>query len=156
MVAVTAILATAACGGPPHTPEHPTFERVAVNQRAIGIAYGAVALIRVDDELVALRVVDAPLWGYSIEYEWNVAPASETVFDTSSTGAGQTDEKRQRGAILAGPLYMRWSRGNNKFGWLYWPDDPSGISVSSITFRSVDSINLQDPQIFWYTQEMFE
>ena len=155
-ISVAAIVSTVACGGPPRTPEHPTFERVAVNQRAVGIAYGAVALFKVDEELVALRVVDAPLWGYAIEYEWHAAPISATTFATSATGAGETDEKEQRGAVLAGPLYMRWSRGNNKFGWLYWPEDSSGISVSSISFRSVDSIDLQDPQIFWYTQEMFE
>lgn len=113
-------------------------------------------LFRVDEQLVALRIVDAPLWGYAIEYEWNEAPVDTSVFETTATGSGQTDEKMQRGTVLAGPLFMKWSRGSNSFGWLYWPDDSSGISVSSITFRSVDSIHLQDPQIFWYKQEMFD
>lgn len=143
------------CGGPPPTPEQPTYERVAVNQRGIGIPYGAVVLFRVDQQLVALRIVEAPLWGYAIEYEWNVAPAGEPAFKTTATGAGETDEKEQRGAILAGPLYMKWSRGSKHFGWVYWPDDSSAISVCSMTFRSVGDINLQDPQIFWYRQEMY-
>lgn len=51
---------------------------------------------------------------------------------------------------------MRWSRGSKDFGWLYWPEDMTNLSVSSITFRSVDSIDLHDPEIFWYTQEMFK
>ena len=156
IAAAVILMVVSACGGPPPTPERPTFERVAVNQRGIGIPYGAVVLFRVDQQLVALRVVDAPLWGYAIEYEWNVAPVGAAWFETTATGAGQTDEKKQRGAILAGPLFMRWSRGSKHFGWVYWPDDSSSISVASITFRSVDSINLQDPQIFWYRQEMFE
>jgi hypothetical protein len=144
------------CGGPPRPPEHPTYERVAVNQRAVGIPYGAVALFRVDDQLIALRVFDAPLWGFAIEYEWNVAPSDADIFETTATGSGQTDEKKQHGAVRAGPLYLNWSRGSERSGWLYWPEDSSSISVCSITFRSVESIDLQDPQIFWYTQEMFE
>ena len=151
-----AVVAVVGCGGPPRPPEHPTFERVAVNQRGVGIPYGAVVLFRVDQELVAVRIVDAPLWGYTIEYEWNVAPVEADVFRTTSTGAGETDEKKHRGVVRAGPLYMRWSRGSKNFGWLYWPEDSRNISVSSITFRSVENIYLLDPQIFWYQQEMFE
>ena len=127
-----------------------------MNQRAVGIPNGAVVLFRIDQELVALRVVEAPLWGYAIEYEWSVAPVDATVFETTSTGSGETDEKNQRGVVRAGPLFMQWSRGSKKSGWLYWPEDSSNISVSSITFRSVDSIHLQDPEIFWYKQDMFE
>jgi len=156
LLITVALTSATGCGGPPRPPEQPTFEHVAVNQRAVGIPYGAVVLFRVDQQLVALRVVDAPLWGYAIEYEWSVAPVDAAVFETTSTGAGETDEKKHRGAVRAEPLFMRWSRGSKKFGWLYWPDDSSEISVSSITFRSVDSIHLQDPQIFWYKQEMFE
>ena len=156
LIVVVSLGVAAGCGGPPRPPERPTFERVAVNQRGVGIPYGAVVLFKVDQELVALRVVEAPLWGYAIEYEWNAAPLSADVFETASTGAGQTDEKQQRGAVRAGTLFMRWSRGSKHFGWLYWPKKPEKISVSSITFRSVDSINLKDPEIFWYTQEMFE
>jgi hypothetical protein len=156
-----ALLAIAAsllvsCGGPPRPPEHPTFERVAVNQRAIGIPYGAVVLFRVDDQLVALRVVDAPLWGYAIEYEWHAAPADPAVFETTATGAGQTDEKKRHGAVRAGPLYLKWSRGSAESGWLYWPEDSGMVSVCSITFRRVGRIDLQDPQIFWYRQDMFD
>jgi hypothetical protein len=144
------------CGGPPRPPEHPTFERVAVNQRAIGIPYGAVVLFQVADQLVALRVVDAPLRGFAIEYEWNAAPADLAVFETTATGAGQTDERRRRGTISAGPLYLEWSRGSAESGWLYWPEDSNLVSVCSITFRSVERIDLQDPQIFWYKREMFD
>lgn len=151
-----ALVATVGCGGPPRPPERPTFERVAVNQRGIGIPYGAVVLFRADQELVALRVVEAPKWGYWIEYEWNTAPLTADVFETASTGAGETNEQKKRSAVLAGPLYMRWSRGSKDFGWLYWPEDMTNLSVSSITFRSVDSIDLHDPEIFWYTQEMFK
>lgn len=144
------------CGGPPRPPEHPTFERVAANQRAVGIPYGAVVLFRIEDQLVALRVVDAPLWGFAIEYEWNMGAADTGVFETTATGAGQTDEKTQHSAVRAGPLYMTWSRGSDRSGWLYWPEDSRAISVCSITFRSVESIDLQNPQIFWYAREMFE
>jgi len=156
LLVAVAIVAAAGCGGPPSPPEHPTFERVAVNQRGVGIPYGAVVLFKVDQELVAVRVVNAPLWGYAIEYEWNLAPLEADVFKTTSTGAGETDEKEQRGLVRAGPLYMRWSRGSKHFGWLYWPDDAKDLSVSSITFRSAESIYLQNPEIFWYTQDMFE
>jgi hypothetical protein len=156
LLVAVAIVAVAGCGGPPRPPERPTFERVAVNQRGVGIPYGAVVLFKADKELVALRVVEAPKWGYWIEYEWNTAPVSESVFETSSTGAGETNEQQRRSSVTAGPLYMRWSRGSRDFGWLYWPEDSQDISVSSITFRSVDSINLQDPEIYWYKQEMFE
>lgn len=157
----TALLAIAAsvlvgCSGPPRSPEQPTYERVAVNQRAIGIPYGAVSLFRVDDQLVALRVVDATLRGFAIEYEWNVSPADSAVFETTATGAGETDEKEQLGAVRAGPLYLKWSRGSEESGWLYWPENSKSVSVCSITFRSVASIDLQDPQIFWYRREMFE
>lgn len=96
------------------------------------------------------------MWGYRIEYEWNVAKVTADVFETESTGAGETSEQEKRCAVLAGPLYMRWSRGSENFGWLYWPEKKANISVSSITFRNVDSIHLQDPDIFWYTQEMFK
>ena len=156
LATVAAFAVVLGCGGPPRPPKFPTFERVAVNQRAIGIPYGAVVLLRIDEQLVALRIVDAPLWGYAIEYEWNEGPADAAVFETTATGAGQTDEKRQRGRVLTGSLLMQWSRGSEDFGWLYWPEDSSGVSVSSITFRSVDSIHLQDPEIFWYRQEMFK
>lgn len=156
LLAAVAIVAVAGCGGPPRPPELPTFDRVAVNQRAVGIPYGAVVLFRADQELVALRVVDAPKWGYWIEYEWNAAPHAEGVFETTSTGAGEANEQERWSAVIAGPLYMRWSRGSKEFGWLYWPEDTKNVSVASITFQSVDSINLQDPEIFWYTQEMFE
>jgi hypothetical protein len=156
LLAAVAIVSVVACGGPPRPPERPTFERVAVNQRGIGIPYGAVVLFRVEQELVALRIIDAPKWGYWIEYEWNAAPLTADAFETASTGAGETNEQQQRSAVFAGSLYMRWSRGSEVFGWLYWPEDVKNVSVSSITFRSVDSIDLQNPEIFWYTQEMFE
>ena len=156
LLSVFALIAIAGCGGPPRPPERPTFERVAVNQRGIGIPYGAVALFKVDQELIALRVVDAPKWGYWIEYEWNSAPLAEKVFETSSTGSGETNEQIRRSNVLAGSLYMAWSRGSPDFGWLYWPDDEREVSVASITFRSVNSIDLQNPEIFWYTREMFE
>ena len=156
LLITVALTSATGCGGPPRPPEQPTFERVAVNQRAVGIAYGAVVLFRIDQEMVAVRVVDSPLSGRAIEYEWNVAPIDAAVFKTTGTGAGETDEKNHRGVVLAGPLFMRWSRGSEKYGWLYWPEDSSAISVSSITFRSVASIRLQDPEIFWYRQEMFD
>ena len=155
-LAAVALTSVAGCGGPPRLPELPTFERVAGNQRAVGIPYGAVVLFRVDQELVALRVVEAPMWGYRIEYEWNTAAATTDVFETEGTGAGEANEQDKRSAVHAGPLYMRWSRGSENFGWLYWPEESKNISVSSITFRSVKRIDLQDPEIFWYTQEMFE
>ena len=155
-LAAVAFTAVVGCGGPPRAPELPTFERVAVNQRAVGIPYGAVVLFRVDQEMVALRVVEAPMWGYRIEYEWNTASATASVFETESTSTGETNEQKKRSAVRAGPLYMRWSRGSEDFGWLYWSEDTKNINVSSITFRSVDSIDLQNPEIFWYTQEMFE
>ena len=155
LVAASFILAVG-CSGPPRPPERPTFERVAVNQRAVGIPYGPVVLFKIDQQLVALRVSNVPLSGYGIEYEWNTSALDATVFETTSTGAGETKEKIRPGSIHAGPLFMQWSRGSKKYGWLYWPDDSSGISVSSITFRNVASIHLQDPQIFWYKQEMFE
>lgn len=156
LLAAVAIAASMSCGGPPRPPERPTFDRVAVNQRGVGIPYGAVVLFKVDQELVALRVVEAPMWGYRIEFDWNVAKVTADVFETESTGAGKTSEQEKRCAVLAGPLYMRWSRGSENFGWLYWPERKANISVSSITFQSVKSIHLQDPEIFWYTQEMFE
>jgi len=156
LLVAVAIVSVVGCGGPPRPPERPTFERVAVNQRGVGIPYGAVVLFRVEQELVALRVVDAPIWGYWIEYEWNAAPLTAGAFETASTGAGETNEQKRRSAVIAGSLFMRWSRGSEVFGWLYWPEDPKDVSVSSITFRSVDSIDLQNPEIFWYTQEMFE
>ena len=155
-LATVSFAAIVGCGKPPRVPEFPTFERVAVNQRAVGIPYGAVVLFRVEQKLVALRVVRAPMWGYRIEYEWNTASATTHAFETESTGAGETNEQNKRSAVRAGPLYMRWSRGSENFGWLYWPEDMKNIDVSSITFRSVDSIDLQNPEIFWYTQEMFD
>jgi hypothetical protein len=156
LLVAVAIVAVVGCWGPPRPPERPTFVRVAVNQRGIGIPYGAVVLFRIDQELVAFRVVEAPIWGYRIEYEWSTAPVTADVFETASTGAGETDEKKHRGVARAGPLFMQWSRGSKDFGWLYWPEDAKDVSVCSITFRSVDRINLQDPEIFWYTREMFE
>jgi hypothetical protein len=153
---VSAALVIVGCGGPPPPPDKPTFERVAVNQRAIGIPYGAVVLLRAEDQLIALRIVDAPLWGFAIEYEWNVAPTNAEVFITAAGGSGRTDEKQRHGGVKAGPLFMKWSRGSDTSGWLYWPEDSGPVSVCSITFRSVASIDLQDPQIFWYTREMFE
>ena len=155
LMAAAAILA-AGCGVPPPPPERPTFERVAVNQRAVGIPYGPVVLFRIDEQLVAFRISNVPLSGYGIEYEWNTSAVDAAVFETTSTGAGETEEKIRPGSIQAGPLVMEWSRGSEKYGWLYWPDDSGGISVSSITFRSVVSIDLQDPQIYWYKQEMFD
>jgi hypothetical protein len=155
-LAVIAIAAVAGCGGPPRPPERPTFQHVAVNQRGVGIPYGAVVLFRVDQEVVALRIVEAPMRGYRIQYEWNVAKVTTGAFETEGTGAGETGEHEKRCAVHAGPLYMRWSRGSEDFGWLYWPEKTNEISVSSITFRSVKSIDLKDPGIFWYTQDMFE
>ncbi len=153
---VLATLLVLGCDGTPRSPEQPTFTHVAVNQRAIGIPYGAVALFKVDQELVALRVVRALEWGYAIEYEWRAAPANASFFQTSRAGTGRTDEDDQAGLISAGPLHMGWSRGSEGFGWFYWPENARDISVSSITFRSVNSIDLANPEIFWYRQEMFE
>jgi hypothetical protein len=155
-ILIAVALISSACGGPPPPPRNPTFKRVAVNQRAIGIPYGAVVLFKTEDRLIALRVVDAPFWGFAIEYEWSAAPASSENFEADATGAGQTDEKQQHGGIKAGPLFMKWSRGSDKFGWLYWPESSTTVSVCSTTFRSVASVDLQDPEIFWYTREMFE
>ncbi|MCG6950694.1 MAG: hypothetical protein LJE93_17400 [Acidobacteria bacterium] len=153
---VLATLLILGCDRTPRSPEQPTFTHVAVNQRAIGIPYGAVALFKVDQELVALRVVRALEWGYAIEYEWRAAPANASLFQTSRAGTGRTDEDGQAGSISAGPLHMGWSRGSEGFGWFYWPEDARNISVSSITFRSVNSIDLANPEIFWYRREMFE
>ncbi|MEJ2583301.1 MAG: hypothetical protein P8127_16990 [Acidobacteriota bacterium] len=133
-VLVLANLLASGCNGTPRPPEQPTLTHVAVNQRAIGIPYGAVALFKVDEELVALRVVRALEWGHAIEYEWRSAPATASRFQTSRAGAGRTDEDGQTGAISAGPLHMEWSRGSEGFGWFYWPEDAGGIGVSSNEF----------------------
>jgi hypothetical protein len=150
-----ALITFAGCGGAPPSPERPTYERVAVNDRAVGIPYGPVVVFKVDDQLIAFRVSSVPLSGYGIEYEWTAAPAGAALTATA-TGAGAVEEKPQPVYIRAGPLAMQWSRGSQKYGWLYWPEDAHPTSVCAITFRSFESINLQDPRVFWYTQEMFE
>ncbi len=41
-------------------------------------------------------------------------------------------------------------------GWLYWPDKEGEISVCAVTWGSIDSIDLQNPEVFWYTRDMFD
>lgn len=151
-----ACIAMTACGGMPPSPERPTYERVAVNERAVGIPYGPVAVFKVDDQLIAFRVSNVPLSGHGIEYEWSAAASDTTSFAPTATGSGQVEEKPHPVYVSAGPLAVQWSRGSQKYGWLYWPEDSRPTSVCAITFRSVESIDLQDPRVFWYTQEMFE
>jgi hypothetical protein len=155
-VLILVLAATSGCDDVPRPPYRPTSDRVAVSQRSIGIPYGSVVVFRTAGQLVALRVVDAQRWGYEIEYEWQAtAPGSDT-FDGTYQGTARTEEELGFGSVRAGPLFLRWSRGSENMGWLYWPDKKSDIKVSAITWGSVDSINLQDPEVYWYTREMFE
>jgi hypothetical protein len=148
--------ATTGCQAPPQPPRTPTLDLVSVSERSIGIPYGPVVLFRKDGELVALRVIAAPAAGYSIEYEWMTAPASGRGFTTDDGGTGATEEQRGFGHISLGPLYFKWSRASKSSGWLYWPPGSNDFSVCSRTWTSIDEIDLQQPEIHWYTQEMFQ
>ena len=151
--------AAIACDDVPRPPDRPTFDRVAVTERSIGIPYGSVVVFRTAGQLVALRVIESERWGYQIEYEWQATAPDSEIFDGKRQGAGATDENRENrrlGTIRAGPLLLRWSRGSEEMGWLYWPENENDISVCAITWGSVDSIDLRDPEVFWYTREMFE
>jgi hypothetical protein len=129
---------------------------VSVSARSIGIPYGPVVLLRNREQLVALQVVAAPTSGFSIEYVWQIAPVTATGFATEDSGTGTTDEERGLGVVEAGPVRFKWSRASKDSGWLYWPQGWNDLSVCSETWASVDEIDLQDPKVYWYTQEMFQ
>ena len=142
--------------GPPPPPEHPTLERVSVSVRSIGIPYGPVFLLRNREQLVAVRVVGSAAAGYSIEYRWESAPFSTTGFATDESGTGTTQEDRGFGVVEVGTLRFQWSRASKDSGWLYWPQGWDDLSVCSVTFPSVEEIDLENPKVYWYTQEMFK
>ncbi len=148
--------AATGCLGPPPPPENPTPELVSVSARSIGIPYGPVVLFRKGEQLVALRVIAAPAAGYSIEYEWKTAASSTSGFSADDSGIGAAEEKRGFGFVTAGPLYFKWSRASKSSGWLYWPRGRNDFIVCSRTWASIDEIDLQKPDIHWYSQEMFQ
>ena len=151
-----ALIAGVGCGGPPPAPARPTAFRVAVSERSIGIPYGPVTLLRTGAELVALRVTAASRLGNAIEYEWDLAPAGGTGFVSETHGSASTVESSGFGQVVAGPLRFQWSRGSQDFGWIYWPVGLTDIAVCSRTWRNLEEIDLENPDIFWYTPEMFE
>ena len=151
-----ALIAGAGCGGPPPAPARPTAFRVAVSERSVGIPYGPLVLLRTGAQLVAIRVTAASRLGNAIEYEWDLAPAGGTVIVSETHGSASTVESNGFGQVVAGPLRFKWSRGSQDFGWLYWPVGLADIAVCSRTWRNLEGINLEDPDIFWYTKEMFE
>lgn len=154
VLAIAAVVATG-CQGPPPPPERPTSKRVAVSVRSIGIPYGPVVLLRYGEQLIAVRVVAAPAAGYSIEYEWETATVTAHGFSTEERGTGTAEEERGFGVVEAGPIRFKWSRASKDAGWLYWPAGSDDLSVCSLTWASFDEIDLQRPNIHWYTQEMF-
>jgi hypothetical protein len=156
---IVVLTATLGCDGVPRPPNWPTFDRVAVSEHSIGIPYGSVVVFRTAGQLVALRVVDASRWGYKIEYEWQATAPGTEVFGGTTRETATTEENTENnrcGSIRAGPLFLQWSRGSEEMGWLYWPDKEGEISVCAVTWSSVDSIDLQNPEVFWYTREMFD
>ena len=155
-VLVLAAVVTMGCLGPPPPPDRPTSKRVSASVRSIGIPYGPVVLLRNRDQLVALRVVAAPAAGYSIEYRWKTAAVTANGFATDDSGIGTTEEKRGFGIVQAGPVRFKWSRASKDAGWLYWPRGWDDLSVCSMTWESVDEIDLQHPKSHWYSQAMFE
>ena len=155
-VLATAVAVTTGCLGPPPPPERPTSKRVSVSERSIGIPYGPVVLLRNREQLVALRVVAAPAAGYSIEYEWETAAVNAGGFSTDDRGTGKSEEERGFGVVTAGPVRFKWSRASKDAGWLYWPRGWNDLSVCSLTWASFDEIDLQNPKIHWYRQEMFQ
>jgi len=155
-VLAAALVGVVGCLGPPPPPERPTPERVSVSARSIGIPYGPVVLLRNREQLVAVRVVGTAAGGYSIEYRWETAPFAASGFATEERGTGMTQEERGHGVVKAGPLRFKWSRGSQSTGWLYWPPASDELSVCSVTWPSIEEIDLQDPEIYWYTQEMFK
>jgi len=155
-VFATAAIVTAGCQGPPPPPERPTPTRVSVSARSIGIPYGPVVLLRNREQLVAIRVVAARAAGYSIQYEWETADITANGLTTDDSGTGRAEEKGGFGVVKAGPLRFQWSRASKDTGWLYWPRGWNDLSVCSVTWASIDDINLQSPKIQWYSQEMFQ
>ena len=154
VLATAAVVATG-CQGPPPPPERPTPERVAVSVRSIGIPYGPVVLLRNREQLIAVRVVAAPAAGYSIEYEWETATVTARGYSTDDRGTGMAEEERGFGVVEVGPVRFKWSRASKDAGWLYWPMGSDGLSVCSRTWASFDEIDLHNPNIHWYSQEMF-
>lgn len=155
-ILATAAAMTTGCQGPPPPPERPTPERVSVSARSIGIPYGPVVLLRNREQLIAIRVVAAPAAGYAIEYEWKTAEVASHGFVTDDSGTGTTEEKRGLGVVKAGPVRFKWSRASRDAGFLYWPQGSKDLSVCSVTWASVDGIDLQNPLIYWYSQDMFQ
>jgi hypothetical protein len=154
VLAATAVVTTG-CPGPPPPPEYPTPERVSVSARSIGIRYGPVILLRNREQLIAIRVVAAPTAGYTIEYEWKTAEVSSSGFVTDDSGTGTTEEERGFGVVKAGPVRFKWSRASRDAGFLYWPQGSKDLSVCSVTWASVDGIDLHNPKIHWYSRDMF-
>jgi len=124
--------------------------------RSIGIPYGPVVLLRNHEQLIALRVVAAPAAGYTIEYEWETAEVAASAFAKDDSGVGTAEEERGFGVVNAGPVRFKWSRASKESGWLYWPRGWDDLSVCSRTWASFDEIDLQKPNILWYSQEMFQ
>ena len=152
---LAAVIVATGCQGPPPPPERPTSRLVSVSVRSIGIPYGPVVLLRNREQLVALRVVATRAAGYTIEYKWETAMVTANGFATDDSGTGTAEEERGLGVVEAGPVRFQWSRASKDAGWLYWPRGWNDLSVCSVTWASVDEIDLQDPKVYWYTQAMF-
>jgi len=149
---------TAGCGqlsGPP-PPSFPTSTTVAARPRSIGVPYGPIVLLRSGEQLVALRITSASQLGEVIEVEWFAPPVGGKDFTNARHGEGTAREHRGIGYIAAGPLNLEWSRGSAEMGWIYWPDEGTDLAACSRTWSNLDEVDPDDPDVRWYTREMFE
>jgi len=149
---------TAGCGqlsGPP-PPSFPTSTTVAARPRSIGVPYGPIVLLRSGEQLVALRITSVSQLGEVIEVEWFAPPVGGKNFTNAMRGEGTAREHRGIGYIAAGPLNLEWSRGSAEMGWIYWPDEGTDLAACSRTWSNLDEVDPDDPDVRWYTREMFE
>lgn len=59
-----------------------------------------------------------------------------------STGSGETDEGEDgQGLVTAGPLEIKWSKGNHKTGWLYLGDAADVVQVYPTQFDRLDQFS---------------
>ncbi len=139
--------------------DFPTADRLAVKPSAVGVPYDRFVVIRHDEGLVAVNLHATSQLGDRVLYQWYRANADGWFAPEASLEMGEAEavERPHTGRIaIPGFPTLVWSRGSQESGWIYWPEQDTGLAIFSRAFATLPDIETRTGSGRWLQRDTHE
>jgi len=132
--------------------DFPTKHRLAVKPSAVGVPYDRFVVIQHDEHIIAINLHATSKLGDRVRYRWYKANADGRFAPVASLkqGDGEAVERPHTGRLaVPGLPTLQWSRGSQESGWIYWPEQDTGLRIYPTAFVTLPEIETQSGSGSW-------